>query len=138
MFLLYADASGTADPSDSSTRHYVLLGLAVHEGTWFALNKRLNGLKSSYCQSGDEFELHAAEFACTIKEQDEIAGFASMQLVDICAYAVRRYLDKNALVGSYEAMRRRTFSAFSAASTATIWGNFMACVTTYRRVVAAV
>ncbi|HUY90967.1 MAG TPA: DUF3800 domain-containing protein [Pirellulales bacterium] len=82
MFLLYADASGAADLSDANTRHYVLLGLAVHEGTWFALDKRLNGLKSGYCQPGDEFELHAAEFACTIKEQDEIPGFAGMSWTD--------------------------------------------------------
>lgn len=82
MFLLYADASGTADQSDINTRHYVLLGLAVHEGTWFALDKRLNGLKAAYCQTGDDFELHAAEFACSIKEQDKIAGFAGMSWTD--------------------------------------------------------
>lgn len=180
MFLLYADASGAADHSDVNTRHYVLLGLAVHEGTWFALDKRLNGLKAAYCQPGDHFELHAAEFACSIKEQDEIAGFAGMswtdrratvtairqakiaaeptakarkarekiykrtesfihlghpwgrllhvidvpffaasdrvcglQLVDICAYAVRRYLDKNAVAGSHEERNfQRIFQRF--------------------------
>jgi hypothetical protein len=82
MYLLYADASGTADLSDTSTRHHVLLGLCVHEGTWFALDKRLNGLKSGYCQRGDEFELHAAQFACTIAEQDEVPGFAGMSWTD--------------------------------------------------------
>jgi hypothetical protein len=82
MFLLYADAAGTAAPSDRNTRHYVLLGLAIHEGTWFALDKRLNGLKSGYCQPSDDFELHAAEFACTIKEQDQIPGFAAMSWTD--------------------------------------------------------
>jgi hypothetical protein len=82
MYLLYVDASGAADLSDVSTRHYVLLGLCVHEGTWFALDKRLNGLKKNYCQPGEEFELHAAQFACTIKEQDEIPGFAGMSWTD--------------------------------------------------------
>ena len=82
MYLLYADASGSADLSDVNTHHYVLLGMCVHEGTWFALDKRLNGLKGAYCQHGETFELHAAQFACTIKEQDEIAGFAAMSWTD--------------------------------------------------------
>ena len=71
-----------ADLSDTSSLHYVLVGLCVHEGTWFALDKRLNGLKSAYCQHDEDFELHAAQFACTIKEQDEIPGFAQMTWSD--------------------------------------------------------
>ena len=82
MYLLYTDASGTADLSDPNTKHYVLVGLAMHEGTWFALNKRLVHLKMAYCQTGYDFELHAAEFACSIKEQDEIAGFAELSWTD--------------------------------------------------------
>lgn len=82
MYLLYIDASGTAELSDVTTYHYVLLGLCVHEGTWFALDKRLSGLKSTYCERGQEFELHAAQFACTIKEQDAIPGFAGISWTD--------------------------------------------------------
>lgn len=82
IYLLYVDASGAADLSDVDTRNYVLLGLCVHEGRWFALDKRLNGLKGRYCQPGEEFELHAAQFACTIKEQDEVPGFAGMSWTD--------------------------------------------------------
>jgi hypothetical protein len=82
MFLLYIDASGAAELSDVNTRHYVLIGVCVHEGTWFALDKRLNGLKSAYCERGQEFELHAAQFACSIKEQDEIPGFANISWTD--------------------------------------------------------
>jgi hypothetical protein len=82
MYLLYVDASGTAALTDVSTHHYVLVGLSVHEGTWFALDKRLNGLKAAFCQRGQEFELHAAEFASTIKEQDDIPGFADMSWTD--------------------------------------------------------
>jgi hypothetical protein len=82
MYLLYVDASGMADLSDVNTRHYVLLGLCVHEGTWFALERRLNGLKGGYCQHGQDFELHAAQFACTIKEQDEVTGFRGMSWTD--------------------------------------------------------
>lgn len=82
MYLLYVDASGTAELSDVNTRHYVLVGLCVHEGTWFALDKRLNGLKSSFCEYGREFELHAKQFTCSIKEQDEIPNFADMSWTD--------------------------------------------------------
>jgi len=82
MYLLYVDASGTAELSDVNTHHYALIGLCVHEGTWFALDKRLNGLKSSYCQHDQEFEVHAAQFACSIKEQDAIPGFANMSWTD--------------------------------------------------------
>lgn len=82
MYLLYVDASGAAKLSDVNTRHYVLVGLCVHEGTWFALDKRLNGLKCAYCQRGQEFELHAAQFVCSIKEQDEIPGFADLSWPD--------------------------------------------------------
>jgi hypothetical protein len=82
MYLLYSDSSGSADLSDMSTRHYVLLGLCVHEGTWFALEKRLNGLKAKYCQPGESFELHAAQFTCAIEEQDSISGFDTMSWTD--------------------------------------------------------
>ena len=43
MYLLYVDASGTPLSSDTASKHYVLVGLAVHEGTWFALEKRISG-----------------------------------------------------------------------------------------------
>lgn len=82
MYLLYLDASGSADLTDVNTHHYVLVGLCVHEGTWFALDNRLNGLKSAYCQHGEEFELHAIQFACSIDEQEAIPGFAGMSWTD--------------------------------------------------------
>lgn len=82
MYLLYVDASGTPQSQDSNSRHYVLVGLCVHEGTWFALDKRLNGLKAAYCPPGRDFELHAAQFAGSIREQDEIPSFAGMSWTD--------------------------------------------------------
>ncbi|HEX7446862.1 MAG TPA: DUF3800 domain-containing protein [Pirellulales bacterium] len=82
MYLLYVDASGTPESQDSNSRHYVLVGLCVHEGTWFALDKRLNGLKAAYCPPGRDFELHAAQFAGSIREQDEIPAFADMSWTD--------------------------------------------------------
>lgn len=82
MFLLYTDASGSPLLSDTGTKHYVLLGLCVHEGTWFALDRRLRNLKTRFCQPGQDFELHAAEFAGSITEQDEIPNFALMSWTD--------------------------------------------------------
>jgi hypothetical protein len=107
MYLLYIDASGSADLSDVNTRHYVLIGLCVHEGTWFALDKRLNGLKAGYCQHGEEFELHAAQFACTIKEQDEIPGFADMSRTDRRARVEALRQSKIAAETSPTAKKRR-------------------------------
>jgi hypothetical protein len=81
VFLLYADASGTPDPQDNSL-HYVLTGLCVHEGTWFALNKRIEGLKRRFAFSDDGFELHVKQFAVTIREQDTITDFENMSWTD--------------------------------------------------------
>jgi hypothetical protein len=54
MFMLYLDASGTAQATDS-TKHYALVGAAVHENTWFALNRRIRGLKKRYAFPGEDF-----------------------------------------------------------------------------------
>jgi hypothetical protein len=77
MFLLYLDASGTSELADH-TRHYVLVGAAVHENTWFALNKRLRGLRRKYAFPNEDFEIHVRDFNVLIREQDEISGFESM------------------------------------------------------------
>jgi len=81
MYLLYADASGAPELQDQS-RHYVLLGLCMHEGTWFALNRRLQTLKSRYCPAGDDFELHVKQFAVSINEQGQIPHFEEMSWTD--------------------------------------------------------
>ncbi len=81
MFLLYADASGTPEQQDA-TKHYTLTGLCVHEGTWFALNKRIEGLKRRFSFSNQDFELHVKQFAVTIKEQDAIPDFENMSWTD--------------------------------------------------------
>ena len=41
MYLLYLDASGTPEKQDPNTEHYVLVGLCMHEGSWFGLDKPL-------------------------------------------------------------------------------------------------
>jgi Protein of unknown function (DUF3800) len=77
MFLLYVDASGTPDvPGDRNV--YAMVGICVHEGTWFALEQRVRRLKSKYSLPGRDFELHAKDFCCSIREQDEIPAFADL------------------------------------------------------------
>lgn len=77
MFILYLDASGSANRRDA-TGHYVLAGLCMRDGSWFALDKRIRGFKHRYALQGTEFELHVKNFACTIQEQGEIANFESL------------------------------------------------------------
>ena len=49
MYLLYLDASGTPEKQDPNAKHYVLVGLCVHEGSWFGLDKRLKAVNRKYC-----------------------------------------------------------------------------------------
>lgn len=78
MFLLYVDASGTPDvPGDRNV--FAMVGICVHEGTWFALEKRVRRLKQKYALAGEDFELHAKDFCCSIREQDEIHDFARLE-----------------------------------------------------------
>ena len=78
MFLLYLDASGTDKQSDTSTKHFVLVGLCMHEKAWFSLDRDIQNLKDAYRYPGqdpDQFELHVRQFNNTIKEQDEVKDF---------------------------------------------------------------
>jgi uncharacterized protein DUF3800 len=81
MFLLYLDASGSPGVKDA-TKNYALVGTAVHENTWFALNKRLTGLKKKYAFPGEDFELHALAFNSAIREQNEILDFDQQNYAD--------------------------------------------------------
>ena len=78
MFLLYLDASGTSDVSDVAQKHYVLLGLSVHEGNWFALEKRVAALKRRYEFPGVPLELHAKDICCSITEQSLVPDFENL------------------------------------------------------------
>ena len=79
MYLLYLDESGVPEAHPTQTSHYVLLGMAVHVGTWFALDKQILGLKRSF-SLGDphDLELHAAWMKRLYPEQDSIPGFAEL------------------------------------------------------------
>lgn len=83
MYLLYIDASGTADvPGDLPL--YVLLGLCLHEGRWFGLERRLKQLKGRYAHGPRSFELHAKDFCVDYPEQISVAEFVTLD------YAARR------------------------------------------------
>jgi hypothetical protein len=81
MFLLYLDASGSPGLKDA-TKNYALVGTAVHEHTWFALNKRLTGLKKKYAFPGEDFELHVLAFNSVIDEQAQIPNFDQQNYAD--------------------------------------------------------
>jgi hypothetical protein len=78
MYLLYLDASGTPDLKDTAQPTFILLGLTIHEGNWFALEKRVAGLKRQYEFPGVPLELHAKDICSSIKEQAEISAFETL------------------------------------------------------------
>jgi hypothetical protein len=82
-----------------STKHYALVGAAVHENTWFALNRRIRGLKKRFAFPGEDFELHVMDFNTVIDEQAQIPGFSQMNHADRRknVFALREERLKNAL-----------------------------------------
>jgi soluble cytochrome b562 len=101
MFMLYLDASGTAQVQDA-TKNYVLVGVAVHENTWFALNKRIGGLKKKYAYPGEDFELHVKDFCKTISAQAKITGFEQMNQEDRRANVLSLWDQKLKTAGTAE------------------------------------
>jgi len=77
MYILYADASGTPGVGENGDV-FALLGICVHEGTWFALEKRVGALKARYSYPQIPFELHAKDFCRAYPEQDKIPDFESL------------------------------------------------------------
>ena len=82
MFLLYLDASGTADICDVNSKHYVLAGVCLPDRNWFAIANKLDALKQRYRCGDADFELHVKQFAVSIHEQDEIPDFESMSRLE--------------------------------------------------------
>jgi hypothetical protein len=110
MYLLYLDASGTPEQQDRNSKHYVLVGLCMHEGSWFALDKRLQAVKRKYCLSGtdpDQLEIHVKQFAVTIKEQDEILDFEQLSQTDRRARVLELRRQKLAAETSPEKKEKR-------------------------------
>ncbi len=91
MYLLYVDASGV--PAVAGTpKLYGIVGVCIHEGTWFAVEKRLAGLKRRYSVAGEDFEIHAKDLTARYPEQNQIPGFADMDRTSrrAAVLAVRR------------------------------------------------
>ncbi len=81
VFLLYLDESGVPESHADQTSHFVVVGLAVHEGTWFALEKQVAGLKRRFGLQGDsEYELHAGWILQRYRDQEEVEQFESLSL----------------------------------------------------------
>ncbi len=80
MYLLYIDASGTPkhSPNTSEPDIFATVGLCVHEGAWYAFEKRMAGLCRKYAFPGETPEIHAKDFYCKIAEQNEIPNFEQM------------------------------------------------------------
>ena len=90
VYLLYLDGSGAASVSDTAHRSFVLLGLSLPEGNWFALEKRVAALKAKYQFSAVPLELHAKDVCVSIPEQDEIPGFDDLSYADRRAQVLAR------------------------------------------------
>jgi hypothetical protein len=118
MFLLYMDESGVTQRHPTQTSHYVMIGMAVHVGTWFALTQRVRGLKKSYALDGntEALELHAAWMLRAYQEQSLIPNFeqlsfrarrdAVMQWREEHKRTTWPSLDKRALDQAKKAFRR--------------------------------
>jgi len=77
MYLLYMDASGSP-LLGSGEECFVTLGLCIHEGTWYAFQSRMDGVRRKFARPGESPEIHAKDFCCSITEQDQIAGFEGL------------------------------------------------------------
>ena len=104
MYLLYLDASGSANPKDINTKHYVYLGLSMQEQDWSDLNADLDALKSRYRFPGEDFELHVKQFAVSMREQDKTPDFEKMGYED--RRTVVRELREKALAAEKSAEKR--------------------------------
>jgi uncharacterized protein DUF3800 len=79
VFILYIDESGVPQRHASQTSHYILFGAAIHEGTWFALEKRINDIKSGYALGDPHaLELHAAWLLRPYAEQRKVPDFDTL------------------------------------------------------------
>ncbi len=103
MYLLYLDASGSANPKDVNTKHYVYLGCPCRNRTGRTSTLTWT-LKSRYRFPGEDFELHVKQFAVSMREQDKTPDFEKMGYEDR-REAVRE-LRKKALAAEKTAEKR--------------------------------
>ena len=73
MYLLYIDESGVPGHDPGST-HFVVLGLAIHESTWYALEARVAGVRRRFGLD-PAAELHAAWILRRYRDQEAVRDF---------------------------------------------------------------
>jgi len=79
MFLLYLDATGSADLRDVNTTHYVLAGVCVaKKGGRAALEAALKAVADRW-RLDDPVELHAKDIRLDIREQGKVPDFAGLE-----------------------------------------------------------
>jgi Protein of unknown function (DUF3800) len=62
VYILYIDESGDGGTNPGSSRHLVLAGVAIHEGQWRGLTRKLDSIQDSqFPQAGSPIEFHASE-----------------------------------------------------------------------------
>jgi hypothetical protein len=62
VYILYIDESGDGGTNPGSSRHLVLAGVAIHEGQWRTLSRKLDSIQDSHFpQAGSPIEFHASE-----------------------------------------------------------------------------
>lgn len=74
MYLCYLDESGVQE--DSGTSHFVLLGLAIPDGSWKQWDTQIAGIKRPF--GLESAELHTAWMTRRYIEQERIPGFEGM------------------------------------------------------------
>jgi hypothetical protein len=97
MYLLYLDASGTVDLSDTGSKHYVLIGTAIKESNWNDIHRNFVTIVEKYSYPGLPFEVHVKDFHCPIREQDEIPDFERLTRVERRSRILEIRQSKNAL-----------------------------------------
>lgn len=75
MYICYLDESGTIEP-DSSTSHFVLVGLAIPADTWKSKDKEVATIKKDYDMS--KAEVHTAWLMRQYREQERVPDFEKL------------------------------------------------------------
>jgi hypothetical protein len=79
MYICYLDESGTVEAADSS-KHFVLVGLAILAAAWKNKDAQVNSIKSRYELVGSE--VHTAWVLREYPEQNFISDFAKLSHSD--------------------------------------------------------
>lgn len=78
MFLLYLDATGSADLRDVNTTHYVLAGVCVPKKDGRAAREAALKAVADRWALDDPVELHAKDICLEVREQTKVANFDNL------------------------------------------------------------